>query len=179
MATQTILPNSPECQYERWLYGEGWHAWHDYAEWRRRMAPVREEEEYCWDTCGACGGRRDAHIEGVGRLVCGWLCPEFRPTDAQGEWRWMPWLLEALLAQHHCAHCPHCGHYIGWGDIAWNDGESEDGTPQSDIYIVCEGCQRALAHIQAIAYPLRSLGDVIALLQTHAWRMPYGSIGRT
>ena len=86
---------------------------------------------------------------------------------------WMP-CLEPLLEQHSCARCPHCGHYIGWGDMAWNEGESQDGTPHSDIFILCEGCQHELAHIQALAYPLRSMNDVIAMMQTHPWRMADG-----
>ena len=53
MATQTILPNSPECQYERWLYGEDvWYAYYDYEGWREFMVAVSEEEGNCWDRCG-------------------------------------------------------------------------------------------------------------------------------
>ena len=91
MGTQIVLPNSPECQYERWLYGEDvWYAYYDYEGWREFMASVYEEEGNCWDRCGACGSRRDDHIEGVGRLFTFFTCPEFRPTDEQGEWRWVP-----------------------------------------------------------------------------------------
>mgnify|MGYP001608525479 CR=1 FL=1 len=52
-----------------------------------------------WDLCGACGGRRDAHIEGIGNTF--WNprapCPEFRPPDEQGEWRWIPLVSPILL----------------------------------------------------------------------------------
>ena len=49
----------------------------------------KEDEGNCWDACGACGGRRDDHIPGIGNTFFAPTCPEFRPTDEQGEWRWM------------------------------------------------------------------------------------------
>ena len=51
---------------------------------------MAEEEGNCWDHCGACGSRRDEHIEGVGRIFTFCICPQFRPTGEQGEWRWVP-----------------------------------------------------------------------------------------
>ena len=73
---------------------------------------IKQDGGNCWDECGACGSRRDEHIYGCGKFFSSLCCPEFRPADEQGEWRWMPWELEPLLAQHHCTRCPHCGHYV-------------------------------------------------------------------
>lgn len=65
-------------------------------------------------------------------------------------------LLEALkeiLRQHDAEFCSSCGHEIGFGDIAWNNGNTEYGTGYSMIEIQCVGCDHEIAHVESW-YPL-------------------------
>lgn len=55
--------------------------------------------------------------------------------------------LAAVLNEHEATVCPGCQHPIGWGDIAWNNGSTEAGTPMAWIEIQCSICQREVAGI--------------------------------
>jgi len=56
--------------------------------------------------------------------------------------------LKNVLKEHDAEKCI-CGHKIGWGDLAWNEGQTEAGTPCSSVYIECQACLTELAWIHS------------------------------
>lgn len=56
--------------------------------------------------------------------------------------------LKNILREHGAESCS-CGHELGFGDIAWNEGQTEAGTPASWIQIQCLVCQRENAWIHS------------------------------
>lgn len=54
--------------------------------------------------------------------------------------------LKTVLRNHDAEFCT-CGHEIGFGDIAWNEGCAEYGTPISWVQIQCLFCQKEIAWI--------------------------------
>lgn len=57
--------------------------------------------------------------------------------------------LKKILRQHNTEFCTSCRHEIGFGDIAWNEGQTEAGTPTSWIQIQCLSCQKEIAWISS------------------------------
>lgn len=55
--------------------------------------------------------------------------------------------LTSVLTEHTATLCQQCQQPIGWGDIAWNNGETESGTPMTYIEIQCTSCQYEIAGI--------------------------------
>jgi hypothetical protein len=53
--------------------------------------------------------------------------------------------LKKILREHNSEFCPKCGHEIGFGDIAWNEGSTSEGTPTSWFHIQCINCQKEIA----------------------------------
>jgi hypothetical protein len=49
------------------------------------------------------------------------------------------------LVAHSKTHCPTCGKAIDRGDVAWNNGETEAGTPYSSAIIQCQACDTEIA----------------------------------
>lgn len=45
-----------------------------------------------------------------------------------------------ILAKHGATHCPNCGKKIDRGDVAWNSGQTEWGTPNTYVEIMCARC---------------------------------------
>lgn len=56
--------------------------------------------------------------------------------------------LKKVLIDHNAEFCD-CGHEISFGDIAWNEGQTEAGTPTSWIHIQCQACQTEMAWVSS------------------------------
>lgn len=50
----------------------------------------------------------------------------------------------AFLTENSLSPCK-CGRHIDRADVAWNNGETEYGTPYSYVEIQCLGCQEEIA----------------------------------
>ena len=59
--------------------------------------------------------------------------------------------LADILAYHKATHCPRCLRIIDDGDIAWNNGSTEAGTPYASVEIICQACDTNIVHITAWA----------------------------
>jgi hypothetical protein len=57
-------------------------------------------------------------------------------TEEEAETR-----LAEELQRRHLANCLGCGKKIDRGDVAWNTGQTEYGTPYSYVEIQCLNCQ--------------------------------------
>lgn len=56
--------------------------------------------------------------------------------------------LKNILREHNAEFCT-CGNEIGFGDIAWNEGNTSEGTPTSWVQIECVNCQREVAWVNS------------------------------
>jgi hypothetical protein len=66
--------------------------------------------------------------------------------------------LKEILRKHNAEFCT-CGQEISLGDIAWNEGQSEAGTPASWVQIVCPACQREIAWVHSWTWFDEDLSD--------------------
>lgn len=57
--------------------------------------------------------------------------------------------LVRILLEHDARRCKECGHRIGWGDIAWNNGQTEAGTGHSSVEIQCSVCQTEIVYFHS------------------------------
>lgn len=71
--------------------------------------------------------------------------------------------LVRLLLEHNARRCK-CGHRIGWGDIAWNNGNTEAGTGYSMVVIQCEACQAGIAKINSWYPEIEDRDDLLYVL---------------
>jgi hypothetical protein len=55
-------------------------------------------------------------------------------------------LLEQALAAHGKSNCPSCSRKIDRGDVAWNDGDTEAGTPYTHVEIQCQQCETEIVN---------------------------------
>jgi hypothetical protein len=55
--------------------------------------------------------------------------------------------LSKVLKGKNAEKCPRCGRVLDRGDCAWNTGQTEPGTPFSDLYIRCQKCDTEIKHI--------------------------------
>ena len=78
--------------------------------------------------------------------------------------------LRDILLEHKSLFCGCCGHEIGFGDIAWNNGQTEYGTPYTMIEVQCEACQNEIAQISAWT-EIESNDDLLDVLSDE-WRWP-------
>lgn len=69
------------------------------------------------------------------------------------------------ILQEHDADVCECGHYIGFGDIAWNNGCTEYGTGYSTVEIQCVGCDREIAHIDSWYPSIDDRDDLLGVLE--------------
>ena len=53
--------------------------------------------------------------------------------------------LAVILAEHGKTNCPSCGKIIDRGDVAWNNGATEAGTPDTHVTIQCQRCDSGIA----------------------------------
>lgn len=74
--------------------------------------------------------------------------------------------LAAILQKHNAAQCPNCQHPIGWGDVAWNSGSTEEGTEYSVIEIQCTACDTEILYLHSWYAPIDDESEIIYVLQT-------------
>jgi hypothetical protein len=79
--------------------------------------------------------------------------------------------LARILAEHKTTACPSCGHEIGFGDIAWNNGDTESGTPYSYVDIQCAVCQGPIAQIHSWWPEITDNDDLLRALGEGEWRL--------
>lgn len=73
--------------------------------------------------------------------------------------------LRAILREHKALRCT-CGHYVGFGDIAWNNGSTEYGTDYTTVEIQCVACDREIAHIDSWYPSIESRDELLHVLET-------------
>jgi hypothetical protein len=54
--------------------------------------------------------------------------------------------LAAVLVEHGKSNCPSCGRIIDRGDVAWNNAQTESGTPCTWVQIQCVKCESEIGH---------------------------------
>ncbi len=55
--------------------------------------------------------------------------------------------LARILADHDVTTCPTCGRTLDRGDLAWNEGATDSGTPYGFCEILCLACGDEIAVI--------------------------------
>lgn len=72
--------------------------------------------------------------------------------------------LENILKKHGKEFCPKCNRKIDRGDVAWNEGSTEAGTPYSVLEIACLQCGTEIAHKYSWSW-VESFDDFICALE--------------
>lgn len=87
------------------------------------------------------------------------------PLDASGE------VIEPVderfrevMDAHGALICKGCGRELDRGDVAWNTGSTEVGTPFSVIEIICQGCNTEAAQVSSWTFDLDSFESVVSVL---------------
>lgn len=78
--------------------------------------------------------------------------------------------LKRILREHGAEFCT-CGHEIGFGDIAWSNGNTEYGTGYSSVFVHCQQCEAELAYVQSWYPGIDNLGEVLYVLDKD-WKLP-------
>ncbi len=69
--------------------------------------------------------------------------------------------LTAILAEHGKTECPSCGKKIDRADVAWNNADTEAGTPFTWVEIQCLACQTEIIHFSSWYPAADDLDDLI------------------
>jgi hypothetical protein len=70
-----------------------------------------------------------------------------------------------VLKKHGLEHCPSCGKKIDEGDISWNSGSTEAGSPCSRLMITCQGCDVELVNIW-VWTPVKDMKEFFEVLDS-------------
>lgn len=73
--------------------------------------------------------------------------------------------LERILSEHNAKLCPECDHEIGWGDIAWNSGQTEAGTGHSSVEIQCVTCLHEIVYFHSWYSEIEDRGDLLHVMK--------------
>ena len=73
--------------------------------------------------------------------------------------------LKVVLRAHGATRCT-CGHRIGWGDIAWNSGNTEYGTGFCTVQIQCVGCDREIVNFHSWYPGITDRDELLYVLET-------------
>ncbi len=73
--------------------------------------------------------------------------------------------LAAILSAHNAAVCPGCGPHLDRGDLAWNNGCTEYGTPNAMLEVICQQCDTEIVCL-TLWYPhIDDLEEAIEVLE--------------
>lgn len=72
--------------------------------------------------------------------------------------------LKKILREHNTEFCT-CGHEIGFGDIAWNNGMTEDGTDNCSVEIQCVNCSREIAYFFSWYPGITNTDELLGVLE--------------
>lgn len=73
--------------------------------------------------------------------------------------------LHSILLEHHADRCNNCGREIDRGDVAWNGGSTEAGTPWSVLQITCQNCDTQIIHIDSWYPGIDSFSEFVDVLR--------------
>jgi hypothetical protein len=73
--------------------------------------------------------------------------------------------LAEILSEHGATNCPKCLRIIDRGDLAWNAGDTEAGTPYSTVHIICQRCDTEMAQVFSWYPGMDDFDDVLRVLE--------------
>lgn len=72
--------------------------------------------------------------------------------------------LRELLKEHNSVFCG-CGHKIGFGDIAWNNGTTSEGTDHCSVEIQCAVCNTEIAYFYSWYPAIDDIDDLLGVME--------------
>jgi hypothetical protein len=78
--------------------------------------------------------------------------------------------LTAILAKHGKSNCPKCGRLLDRGDVAWNNADTEAGTPFTWVEIQCQQCDTEIAHFSSWWPGADDLDELVENVLANDWR---------
>jgi len=73
--------------------------------------------------------------------------------------------LQSILKKHDSLFCK-CGRKIDFGDIEWNDGNTEWGTPHSWVEIKCQACDTEIKNIKSWYPGIDDINDLLDVIES-------------
>ena len=70
-----------------------------------------------------------------------------------------------LLTLHGMERCPACGKVVDRADVAWNNQDTEAGTPYATIEIICLKCGTSIAHLDTWYPSIDSFDELVDILE--------------